>query len=61
MVITCDDRTIALTNATTRAGVNNARAQIMAMKVLGEGQRAAALKSLEAAIAKMRSRGFTLQ
>ncbi len=61
MVITCDDQITALTNATTRAGVNNARAQIMAMKVLGEGQRAAALKSLEAAIAKMRPRRFTLQ
>ena len=61
MVITCDDQITALTNATTRAAVNNARAQIMAMKVLGEGQRAAALKSLEAAIAKMRPRRFTLQ
>ncbi len=61
MVITCDDQITALTNATTLAAVNNARAQIMAMKVLGEGQRAAALKSLEAAIAKMRSRRFTLQ
>ena len=61
MVITCDDQITALTNATTRAAVNNARAQIMAMKVLGEGQRAAALRSLEAAIAKMRSRRFTLQ
>jgi bla regulator protein blaR1 len=61
MVITCDDQITALTNATTRAAMNNARAQIMAMKVLGEGQRAAALKSLEAAIAKMRSRRFTLQ
>ncbi len=61
MVITCDDQITALTNATTRAAVNNARAQIMVMKVLGEGQRAAALKSLEAAIAKMRPRRFTLQ
>ena len=61
MVITCDDQITALTNATTRAAVNNARAQIMAMKVLGEGQRAAALRSLEAAIAKMRSSRFTLQ
>ena len=61
VVITCDDQITALTNATTRAAVNNARAQIMAMKALGEGQRAAALRSLEAAIAKMRSRRFTLQ
>ena len=61
MVITCDDRITTLTNATTRAEINQARAQITAMKVLGEGQRAAALKSLEAAIAKMRSRRFTLQ
>ena len=61
MVITCDDQITALTNATTRAAMNNARAQIMAMKVLGEGQRAAALRSLEAEIAKMRSRRFTLQ
>lgn len=61
VVITCDDQITALTNATTRAAVNNARAQIMAMKVLGEGQRAAALRSLEAAIAKMRSSRFTLQ
>ena len=61
VVITCDDQITALTNATTRAAVNNARAQIMAMKALGEGQRAAALRSLEAAIAKMRSSRFTLQ
>lgn len=61
VVITCDDQITALTNATTRAAVNNARAQIMAMKAVGEGQRAAALRSLEAAIAKMRSRRFTLQ
>ena len=61
MVITCDDQIIALTNATTLAAIKNARAQIVAMKVLGEGQRAVALKSLDMAVAKMRERGFTLQ
>jgi bla regulator protein blaR1 len=61
VVIICDDRISTFTNATTRAAMNNARAQIMAMKVLGEGQRAAALKSLDEALAKIRSRGFTLQ
>jgi bla regulator protein blaR1 len=61
MVITCDGRVIALTNATTRAAMKNARAQIMAIRVLDEGQRAAALKSLDETLARMSARGFTLQ
>ncbi|MEK6638377.1 MAG: M56 family metallopeptidase [Pseudomonadota bacterium] len=61
VIITCDGRITTLTNATTRAEIGKARAQITAMRVLAGDQRTAALKSLDAALARMRSRGFTLQ
>ncbi len=62
VIVVCDKAIAAYTNATTRAALVQARAEIAAMTDLSREIRASALESLDQSIARMKgAKGFSLQ